>query len=76
MERENMERANEATLAIKEKENERKWEKKSLDMQKKIDSLQAQHQVHILHIVRRLKQLKLVTMITKMKYCLHISCMS
>lgn len=40
-----MERANEATLAIKEKENERKWELKSLEMKQKIESLQNQHQV-------------------------------
>ncbi len=45
VERESMERANEATLAIKEKENERKWQAKSLDMQKKIESIQIQHQV-------------------------------
>ncbi|XP_065213079.1 centrosomal protein of 131 kDa-like [Planococcus citri] len=44
VERENMERQNEATLAIREKDNERKWEKKSIEMHKKIEALQNQHQ--------------------------------
>lgn len=47
VERESMERANEATLAIREKENERKWQGKSLEMQKRIEALQLQHQVRI-----------------------------
>lgn len=45
VERENIERTSEATLAIKEKENERKWEMKSIEMQKKIEALQLEHQV-------------------------------
>lgn len=47
-----MERENEATLAIKEKENERKWEKKSIEMQKKIEALQNQHQVLVFSFLR------------------------
>ncbi|XKL59306.1 hypothetical protein PGB90_000322 [Kerria lacca] len=55
VERENMERANEATLAIKEKENERKWELKSLEMKQKIESLQNQHQKELQKLYQNLE---------------------
>lgn len=51
VERETMERANDATLAIREKENEQKWQSKSIEMQKKMESLRIQHQVRKLLIV-------------------------
>lgn len=44
-EQEKMERANEATLAKREKEMERKWEIKEIEIQRKIEAIQQQHQV-------------------------------